>query len=226
MEKPLNGEWPCSIRGRWQGQLSSFFHFASLSRWAGWTTSHLPQPSATIYSSENSSKDPGNFEGNVSRWSAVSINDSALMIWVASVTLYFVIGGGRSVTKWCPTLWDPMDGSTPGLPVLHYLPELAQTHVHGSGMPSNHLILCRPLLLLPSVFPSIRVFSSEAALRIQWLKYWSFSFSISPSNKYSGLISFRVNWILVTRGNKRGGCLNKPRNGPPAIVRTLLEWLL
>ena len=60
---------------------------------------------------------------------------------------------------------------------------------------SNHLILCRPLLLLPSTFPSIRVFSSESVLRIRWPKYWSFSFNISPSNEYSGLISFRINWL-------------------------------
>ena len=64
-----------------------------------------------------------------------------------------------------------------------------------SVMPSNHLILCRPLLLLPSIFPSIRVFSNELLLRIRWPKYWSFSFSISPSNEYSGLISFRMNWL-------------------------------
>ena len=62
-------------------------------------------------------------------------------------------------------------------------------------MPSNHLILCRPLLLLPSIFPSIRVFSSESALHIRWPKYWSFSFNISPSNEYSELISFRINWL-------------------------------
>ena len=62
-------------------------------------------------------------------------------------------------------------------------------------MPSNHLILCRPLLLLPSIFPNIRVFSNESVLRIMWLKYWSFSFSISPSNEYSGLISFRMDWL-------------------------------
>ena len=62
-------------------------------------------------------------------------------------------------------------------------------------MPSNHLILCRPLLLLPSVFPSIRVFSNESAFHIRWPKYWSFSFSISPSNEYSGLISFRTDWL-------------------------------
>ena len=64
-----------------------------------------------------------------------------------------------------------------------------------SVMPSNHLIICRPLLLLPSIFPSIRVFSSESILCIRWPKYWSFSFSISPSNKYSGLISFRIDWF-------------------------------
>ena len=69
-------------------------------------------------------------------------------------------------------------------------------------MPSNHLILCRPLLLLPSIFPSIRVFSNESALRIRWPKYWSFSFNISPSSEYSGLISFRIDWLdlLVVQG--------------------------
>ena len=71
-----------------------------------------------------------------------------------------------------------------------------------SVMPCNHLILCHPLLLLPSIFPSIRVFSNESALRIRWPKYWSFSFNISPSNKYSGLISFRMDWLdlLVVQG--------------------------
>ena len=64
-----------------------------------------------------------------------------------------------------------------------------------SGMPSNHLILCRPLFLLPSIFPSIRVFSNESVLHIRWPKYWSFSFSISPSNEYSGLIFFRMDWL-------------------------------
>ena len=71
-----------------------------------------------------------------------------------------------------------------------------------SLMSSNHLILCRPLLLLPSILPSIRVFSSESALHIRWPKYWRFSFSISPSNVYSGLISFRIDWfdLLVVQG--------------------------
>ena len=71
-----------------------------------------------------------------------------------------------------------------------------------SVMPSNHLLLCRPLLLLPSIFPSIRVFSGESVLCIRWPKYWSFSFSISPSNEYSGLISFRMDWfdLLAVEG--------------------------
>ena len=88
-----------------------------------------------------------------------------------------------------------MNHSMPGLPVYHQLLEFTQTHVHESVMPSNHFILCRPLLLLPSIFPSIRVFSNESVLHIRWPKYWSFSFSISPSNEYSGLISFRMDWL-------------------------------
>ena len=75
------------------------------------------------------------------------------------------------------------------------LPELAQTHSIESVMPSNHLILCHPLLLLPSIFPSIRVFSSESVLHIRWPEYWSFNFITSPSNEYSGLISFRMDWL-------------------------------
>ena len=79
------------------------------------------------------------------------------------------------------------------LSVLHYLSEFVQ--IHDSVMLSNHLILCGPLLLLPSVFPSIRVFSNELMLGLRWPKHWSFSFSNSPSNEYSGLIFFRINWF-------------------------------
>ena len=95
-----------------------------------------------------------------------------------------------------------MDRSTPGFPVHHQLPELAQTHVHGVNDAINHLILCCLLLLLPSIFPSIRVFSSESVLCIRWPKYWSFSFSISPSSEYSGLIFFRMDWfdLLTVQG--------------------------
>ena len=88
-----------------------------------------------------------------------------------------------------------MNGRTPAFPVLHCLQELLKLMSIESVMPSNHLILCRPLLLLPSVFPSIRVFSSESALCIRYPKNWSFSFSISPSKDYSGLISFRMDWL-------------------------------
>ena len=89
----------------------------------------------------------------------------------------------------------PMHCSTPGLPVHHQLPELIRTHVHSVGDAIHHLILCHPLLLQPSIFSSIRVFSNESALRIRWPKYWSFSFNISPSNEYSGMISFRMDWL-------------------------------
>ena len=91
--------------------------------------------------------------------------------------------------------FDPMDCSMPGFPVLHHLLSLLKLMSIESVMPSNHLILCCPLLLPPSIFPNIRVFSNESVLRIRWPKYWSFSFSISPPNKYSGLISFRIDWF-------------------------------
>ena len=97
-----------------------------------------------------------------------------------------------SVAKSCPTLCDPMDFSTSGFPVLHYLPEIAQTHVHWVSDAIQPFILCHPLLLSPSVFPSMRVFSNESTLPVMWAKYWSFSFSISPSNVCSGV---RVHWV-------------------------------
>ena len=95
----------------------------------------------------------------------------------------------------CPTLCNPMNCSTPGLPVHHQIPESTKPMSIESVMPSNHLILCCPLLLLPSIFPSIRVFSNESALHIRWPKYWSFSFNISPFNEHPGLISFRMDWL-------------------------------
>ena len=100
-----------------------------------------------------------------------------------------------SVDQSCPTLCNPMDCSMPGFPVHHQLPELAQLMSIYSVMASNLLILCCPHLLLSLIFHSIRIFSNESALHIKWPKYWSFSFSISPSNEYSTLISFRMGWF-------------------------------
>ena len=88
-----------------------------------------------------------------------------------------------------------MDCSTPGFPVLHYSQSLLKLMSVDSVMPSSHRILCHPLLLPPLIFPSIRVFFNESSFCIRWPKYWSFSFSIHPSNEYSGLISFRMDWL-------------------------------
>ena len=100
-----------------------------------------------------------------------------------------------SVTQSCLTLCDPMNRSTPGLPVHYQLPEFSKLISIESVMLSSHLILCHPLLLLPPIPPSIRVFSNESALHIRWPKYWSFSFSFSPSSEHPGLISFRMDWL-------------------------------
>ena len=100
-----------------------------------------------------------------------------------------------SVIQSWRTPCDPMDCSRLGNPVLHHLQSLLKLMSIESVMPSNHLILYRLLLLLPSIFPSIRVVSNESVLHIRWPKYCSFSFSIIPSNEYSGLISFRIDWF-------------------------------
>ena len=105
-----------------------------------------------------------------------------------------------SVTKSCLTICHPMDCSTPGFPVLHYLLEFAQAHVHwvGDAIQPPHSLSS----LLPLVFPSIRIFFSELALHIRWLKYWSFSYSVSLSSEYSRLIFFRIDWfdLLAAQG--------------------------
>ena len=107
-----------------------------------------------------------------------------------------------SVTQSCPTLCDPMNRSTPDLSVHHQLQGLPKLMSIESVMPSNHLILFHPLLLLPPISPSNRVFSNESTLRMRWPKYWSFSFSISPSNENPGLISFGMDWfdLLAVQG--------------------------
>ena len=96
-----------------------------------------------------------------------------------------------SVAQSCPSLCDPMNRSTPGLPVHHQLPEFTQLTSIESVMSSSHLTLCHPLLL-PPITPSIRVFSNESTLCMRWPKYWSFSLSINPSNGHPGLVSFRM----------------------------------
>ena len=100
------------------------------------------------------------------------------------------------------SLCDTMECSTPGFLVLHHLPSLLELMSIESVMPSNHLILCHPPLLLLSIFPSIRISSNESGLHIRWPKYWSLNFSISPSNEYSRLISFRMDWfdLLAVQG--------------------------
>ena len=121
-------------------------------------------------------------------------------------------GGGRgcsycSVPKSCPTLCNPMNCSTSGFPAPHCLLEFAQVTSIELVMLSNHIFLCCPLLLLSSIFPSIgETFSNGLALCIRWPKYWSFSFSISPSKGYSGLISFRIDWFdfLAVQGTLKG----------------------
>jgi len=125
------------------------------------------------------------------KWSRSVVSDCLPLLWYS--LLYWTQGSVQSLSRvW---LFDPMDCSTPGFPVHHQLPELAQTHVYWVGdaiQPSHSLSSPSPPAFNLSQY---RVFSSESFLRIGWPKYWSFSFSISPSNEYSGLISFRMDWL-------------------------------
>ena len=122
-----------------------------------------------------------------------------------------------SVTQLCLTLCDPMNCSTPGLPVHHQLLESTQTHVHRVG-DAIHLILRGPLLLLPSIPPSIRVFSNESALCIRWPKDWSFS--VSPSDEYSELIFLRIDWfdLLAVQGTLKS-LLQQHHSSKASILR-------
>ena len=124
---------------------------------------------------------------------------SSSFFWCSSLLfssiLQISVSQFSSVTESCPTLCNLMDCSTPGLPVHHQPPGLAQTHVHwvGDAIQPSHSLLSPSLL--PSIFPSIRVSFNESVLHIRWPKYWNFSFNISPSKEYSGLISFRIDWF-------------------------------
>ena len=119
-----------------------------------------------------------------------------------------------SVTQSCLTLCDPVDCST--LLSITNSWSLLKLMSLKSVMPSNHLILCHSLLLLPSIFASIRVFSNDSVLHIRWPKYWSFSFSISPSNEYSGPISFRTDWfdVFAVQGTLNMPCILQRRQFP------------
>ena len=108
-----------------------------------------------------------------------------------------------SVTQSCPTLCDPLNHSMPGLPVHHQLRSSLKLRFIESVMPSNRLIHCRPLLFLPPIPASIRVFSNESTLHMRWPNYWSFSFSISPSNEHPERISFRMDWLDLLAGQGR-----------------------
>ena len=123
-------------------------------------------------------------------WFAITLFQSPACVFIWRICCF-------SVSKWCPTVCDCMGCSTPGFPVLHYLLEFAQTHAHSDSIISS----CHPILL-PSIFPSIRVVSNESTLCIRWPKYWSFSVSISSSNEYSVLISFRMDLfdLLAVQG--------------------------
>ena len=124
--------------------------------------------------------------------------------WVKSQsTLNVMCSCCFSATQPCPILCDSVDCSTPGFPVLHHFPELLKLMSIESVMPSNHLIFWHPLLLQPSIFPSIRVFSNESVLHIRWSRYWSFTLNISPTNEHPGLISFMMDWLdlLAVQGS-------------------------
>ena len=120
--------------------------------------------------------------------------------------VYTYIHRFSSVVQLCPTLCDAMDCSMPGFPVHHHSQSLLKLMSIELVKPSNHLILCPHLLLLPSIFSSIRAFSNESTLCMRWPKYWSFSFNIGPSSEYSGLISLRMDWLdlLAVQGTLKG----------------------
>ena len=125
----------------------------------------------------------------------------------------------NSVTQSCLTFCSPMNHSTPGLPVHHQLLDSLRLTSIESVMPSTHLILCCPLLLLPTIPPSITVFSNESTLCMMWTKYWSFSFSISPSKEHPGLISFRMDCLNLPAGQGMLKSLLQHHSSNASILR-------
>ena len=137
-----------------------------------------------------------------------------------------------SVTKSCPTLCDPMDCSTLKFPCPSLSPGVCSNSCPESVILSNHLILCRPLLLLPSIFSSIRVFSNESPLHSRWPKYQNFSFSICPSHEHSGLISFRIDWFdFAVQGTQESSPASQFKSISSSVLSLLSNshictWLL
>ena len=131
-----------------------------------------------------------------------------------------------SVAQSYPTLCDPMNCSMPGLPVHTNSWSLLKLMSIESVMPSNHLILYHPLLLLPPIPPSIRVFSNESTLRMRWPKYWSFSFSISPSNEHPGLISFRMDWLDLLAVQRTLKSLLQHHSSKASILRCSIFFIV
>ena len=131
---------------------------------------------------------------------------------------YVVVHSPRGVR-----LCNPMDCSTPGFPVPHHLPEFSQAHGHCIGDAIQHLILCRSLLLLPSVLPSISDFSNESSVCIKWPKYWSFSFSISLSSEYSGLISLKIGWLDLLAVQRTFSSLLQDHSSKASIDYTAIQ---
>ena len=208
LENPIDwGAWKAAVHGVTKGRsrLSNFtftFHF------------HALEKEMATHSSVLTWRIPGMAEpGGLPSMGSHRVGHDWSDLATAEVTRWLVgamngIVQFISVTQSCPTFCDPMNGSMPGLPVHHQLPESTQTHVHWVSDAIQPSHLCCPFLLLSSTFPSIRVFSNESALCIRWPKYWSFSLNISSSNEHPGLIFLRMDWLdlLAVQGSlKRMG---------------------
>ena len=128
-----------------------------------------------------------------------------------------------SVAQSCPTLCDPMNRSTPGLPVHHHIPEFTQTHIHPVGDAIQPFHPLSPLLLLPPIPPSIRVFSNESTLRMRWPKYGTFSYSIIPCKEIPGLISFRMDWLHAVQGTLKS--LLQHHSSKASILLRCFLWM-
>ena len=201
---PWRRKWepiPASLPGKSHGQRNLVGYNTSGSKESSWLSKHTAEifktcEYVTIYNKEDF--------GDMIKGKHFEVGDCCFRC---------------SVAKPCLTLCDPMNCSTPGFPVLHYLLEFAQYHGHWTNN-ANHLTLCHPLLL-PSVFPSTKVFFNESALCIRWPKYWSFN--ISPSNEYPGLISFRIDWfdLLLPRDSQKSSPVPQFESINSLILRLL-----